>query len=231
MLMKSREATFEKLKERIIFCQKCSRLTSYISEVARVKVPKYSDWSYWGRPLPGFGDPDAKLLIIGLAPAAHGGNRTGRMFTGNSSGDWLIKVLYETGFSNQAISISRDDGLKLTSAYITATVRCAPPGNKPTIKEIENCSQYLLEEIQLLKEVEVVLALGRISFDTYIKYMCPRNYKPKPHFQHGMFYSLKGMPTVAASYHPSRQNTQTGKLTWDMWLHVFKEIRCLLERR
>lgn len=219
----------ERLNQRIIFCRRCKRLIDYISKVSNAKVRRYMGCSYWGKPIPGFGDSDARLLIIGLAPAAHGGNRTGRMFTGNSSGDWLIKALYETGFSNQQSSVSRDDGLELTSAYITASVRCAPPRNRPNREEIENCSEYLLEEIRLLERVEVVLTLGRIAFDTYLKYAYPRDHESKPPFRHGKIYVLKDMPMLAVSYHPSRQNTQTGRLTWEMWLGVFKIIKEILE--
>lgn len=220
---------WKRLETRVTSCKKCPRLINHISKVSKEKVRRYKDWSYWGKPLPGFGDHKAKLLIIGLAPAAHGGNRTGRMFTGDSSGDWLVKALYDTGFSNQPTSTSRDDGLELISTYITAVVRCAPPGNKPTAQEIENCSEYLLEELELLNEVEAVLTLGGIAFNTYIKYVYPRNAKPKPRFQHGGLYRLEGTPTLVASYHPSRQNTQTGRLTWEMWLGVFEKVKRVLE--
>jgi len=223
-----KQTVLEALRRRVISCRKCPRLINYISRVSKDKVPRYRDWCYWGRPLPGFGDPEARLLIIGLAPAAHGGNRTGRMFTGDSSGDWLIRALYETGFSNQPRSVSRDDGLKLVSAYITAVVRCAPPRNKPLTEEIRNCSEYLLEEIRLLDKVEMVLTLGRMAFDTYMRHVYPRNSKQKPHFQHGEFYRLKSMPSLVTSYHPSRQNTQTGRLTWEMWLDIFEKIKQML---
>jgi len=222
------QTAFEVLRKRIISCRKCPRLINYISTVAINKVRRYKDWHYWGQPIPGFGDPEARLLIIGLAPAAHGGNRTGRMFTGDSSGDWLIRALYETGFSNQPESVSRDDGLKLTSVYITAAVRCAPPRNKPLAEEIRNCSEFLLEELRLLDKVEIVLTLGRIAFDTYMKYVYPRNSDVKPRFQHGGIYKFKGMPFLVTSYHPSKQNTQTGRLTWEMWIDVFKKIKQML---
>lgn len=218
-----------KLEKRIISCTKCPRLIKYISRVSEEKVRRYKDWSYWGNPLPGFGDVDARLVIIGLAPAAHGGNRTGRMFTGDSSGDWLIKALYDEGFSNQIESISRDDGLKLFSTFLTAAIRCAPPGNKPTSQELENCSEYLLEELQLLNKVRVVLVLGRIAFNTYLKYVYPKSEKPKPRFKHGNIYSLPGKPMLVVSYHPSRQNTQTGRLTWEMWINIFKKVKQILE--
>ncbi len=229
-LASAKKAALEALGKRVISCRRCSRLVGYISRVSRDKVRRYRDRCYWGRPLPGFGDPEARLLIIGLAPAAHGGNRTGRMFTGDSSGDWLIKALYETGFSNQPNSVSRDDGLNLKFAYITAAIRCAPPRNKPLAGEIRNCSEYLLEELRLLDKVEIVLTLGRVAFDTYRRYayMYPRNSEFKPRFQHGGFHKLKSMPTLVTSYHPSRQNTQTGKLSWEMWISIFKKTKEML---
>ena len=200
----------------------------YASKVSEEKVRRYRDWGYWGRPLPGFGDPEARLLIIGLAPAAHGGNRTGRMFTGDSSGDWLVRALHEVGLSNQPESASRDDGLKLKSVYITAAVRCAPPKNRPLAEEIRNCSEYLKEEVRLLDKVEVALTLGRIAFDTYMRYMFPKGGVPKPRFRHGGFHEFIGMPNLMTSYHPSRQNTQTMRLTWEMWAGVFERIKQVL---
>jgi len=211
------------LADQIISCERCPRLRSYCEEVAKQKKNVYKDWDYWGKPLPGFGDAQAKLLIIGLAPAAHGGNRTGRMFTGDSSGDWLIKALYEAGFASQPLSHSRDDGLKLHSAYITAVVRCATPNNKPTGQEIKNCSSYLTEELMLLKEVKLVLTLGRVAFDAYLKHRPDRS-SIKPVFKHGALYDLGKQPLIMASYHPSRQNTQTHKLTWDAWTSIFIKL-------
>jgi uracil-DNA glycosylase family 4 len=186
-------------------------------------VRRYHREHYWGKPLPGFGDVNARLLIVGLAPAAHGGTRTGRMFTGDSAGDWLIRVLYETSFANQPSSVSRDDGLTLRDAYLTASARCAPPGNRPTREEIANCSRYLLAEQQLMPNVRVVLALGRIAFDTCLRYLYP-TIKPPPRFSHGAWHELAGRPSLAASYHPSRQNTQTGRLRWEAWKTVFERI-------
>ncbi len=212
------------LNARIIGCKKCPRLAKYIAEVAKTRIRRYSDWEYWGKPLPGFGDPDAKLLIIGLAPAAHGGNRTGRMFTGDSSGDWLMRALSESGFANQPTSERRDDGLKLKSAYITAVVRCAPPENKPTKEEIANCSCYLAEELEILKNVKVVLALGVIAFKAYTAMHNINGLR----FRHNASYKLSDK-TLVASYHPSRQNTQTGKLTWNAWMAVFRKIRRIID--
>jgi uracil-DNA glycosylase family 4 len=214
------------LNEKIIGCRVCPRLVSYREQIARKKVRRFRNWDYWGRPLPGFGDPGAKLLIIGLAPAAHGGNRTGRMFTGDDSGNWLAKALNEIGFANKAYSITKEDGLKLDEAYITAVARCAPPDNKPTKEEIENCSFYLKEELQILKSIRVVLTLGKIAFDTYVKHL---RLSEKPMFKHGLLYNCKGFPILIASYHPSRQNTQTKKLTWEMWIEIFKKIKELIK--
>jgi len=219
------EADLEKLQEKVVSCRRCPRLIRHISAVARLKAPRYRDQEYWGKPLPSFGDPHAQLLIIGLAPAAHGGNRTGRMFTGDASGDWLIRALHETGFANQPQSVSVNDGLELRLAYITAIVRCAPPKNKPTKREISNCSEYLAEELKLLKDVRVVLTLGRIAFDNYLRNI-EMGKSRRPRFRHGSTYRLgEDAPFLAASYHPSRQNTQTGRLKWNMWLKVFENIR------
>lgn len=222
------EADLRRLQERVASCRRCPRLIRHISAVARLKARRYRDWRYWGKPLPSFGDPRAQLLIIGLAPAAHGGNRTGRMFTGDASGDWLIRALHETEFANQPHSVSREDGLRLTSAYITAAVRCAPPKNKPTRQEILNCSEYLVEELRLLRNVKVVLTLGRVAFDTYLR-VAKVEGKHRPEFRHAATYrASEGTPLLAVSYHPSKQNTQTGRLKWRMWLRVFETIREVL---
>lgn len=222
-------AELKLLNQRIVSCRLCPRLVEYRESVARNKVKRFSNWEYWGKPLPGFGDLKAKLLIIGLAPAAHGGNRTGRMFTCDSSGDWLVKALYETGFANQPTSVSKDDGLQLKSAYITASVRCAPPQNKPTKAEIDNCSNYLKEELTILKDVKVVLTLGKIALDAYLK--CVK-ISEKPRFTHSSIHKLReGLPTLIMSFHPSRQNTQTNRLTWNMWLGVFEKARKLINAR
>ncbi len=218
---------FESLKDKIIGCKRCSRLAKYISEISTKKVRRYKDWNYWGKPLSGFGDYNAKLLIIGLAPAAHGENRTGRMFTGDKSGDWLIKALWLTGFSNKSTSISRDDGLKLMNVYISAIIRCAPPKNKPLKEEIDRCSEYLLKEIKLLKDARIILTLGKIAFDTFIQHASEKDGRSRPKFSHGATYELKHSILIT-SYHPSKQNTQTGRLTWEMWIEIFEKIKEIL---
>lgn len=202
--------------------------------VARVKRRAFRDWDYWGKPVPGFGDPRAKLLIIGLAPAAHGGNRTGRVFTGDRSGDFLYRRLYETGFANQPNSAHRNDGLELRNAYVTATVRCAPPANKPLPKEVANCRAFLEAELELLKP-RAVLALGRIAFDGYLKLLQDRGLiasRSAYVFRHGTSYRLpEGLPRLFAAYHPSQQNTLTGKLTPPMYRSVLRRIHRFLERK
>jgi uracil-DNA glycosylase family 4 len=226
-------STLEALQAVIVGCERCPRLRRYCSAVARRKRRQFLNWEYWGRPLPGFGDPHAKLMIVGLAPAPHGGLRTGRMFCGDASGSWLARALYETGFSNQPTSTSRDDGLKLKEAYVTAVVRCAPPGNRPSKKEIEKCLPYLCRELELIREVEVVMVLGRIAFDGYLqalRMMGRPTSKPKPRFSHGAKHDLgEDLPKLLVSCHPSRQNTQTGRLRWDQWLEVFGTARRLVE--
>ena len=219
--------SLDELNRKIIDCRLCPRLTRYREYVARVKVKRYRDWSYWGRPLPGYGDPDARLLVIGLAPAAHGGNRTGRMFTGDSSGDWLVKALYENGFANQGYSISRDDGLMLHDCYVTAVVRCAPPGNRPNRDELNNCNFYLINEFMLLKNVRVVVTLGRVSLEWSLRALSKLyNTRLRLEFRHGALYRLPvGGLKLITSYHPSRQNTQTGRLKWGEWLNIFKMAR------
>jgi len=222
----TKKNNFKALNKKIIICKKCPRLVGYISNISSKKVRRFRDMDYWGKPLPGFGDQKARLLIVGLAPAAHGGNRTGRMFTGNSSGQWLFRALFETGLANKPDSLEKDDGLKLSSVYITAIVRCAPPQNKPLKAEIRNCSEYLLEEIRLLNRVDIILTLGRIAFDTIVRTFYGNN---KLIFEHGGFNEIDNMPSLVTSYHPSKQNTQTGRLTWEMWINTFKKIQELLE--
>ncbi len=213
----------QSLNFNIIKCKKCFRLASYIRKVADEKVKRFNNEKYWGRPLTGFGDFHARLLIIGLAPAAHGGNRTGRMFTGDSSGDWLVKALHENGFASQPTSLRADDGLRLIDAYVTAPVRCAPPKNKPTREEFENCFPYLIEEFSLLKEVKVIVCLGRIAFDACCKLLHIKGIN----FTHGKSFTHQYL-TIICSYHPSRQNTQTGRLTWKQWSMIFTKARKFL---
>ncbi len=207
---------------KIVECNRCTRLTKYLNQVGRTKVKRFINENYWAKPLPGFGDPAATLFIIGLAPAAHGGNRTGRIFTGDSSGDWLAKALFETGFANQQTSISKNDGYKLRNAYVTAVVKCAPPKNSPTSIEIMNCSQHLKTEIKLLEDhTKVIITLGKIAFDSYCKVSGLKGLT----FGHNLVYALQDNKKLISSYHPSRRNTNTGTLTWDMWIKVFRIAR------
>jgi len=214
------------LGDRIIHCRKCPRLVGYRQQVAREKPPRYRSWDYWSRPLPGFGDPVGKLLIVGLAPAAHGGNRTGRMFTGDRSGDWLISSLHRFGFASQPQSIQSEDGLALRNCFITATIRCAPPQNRPQKEEIENCRPYLAEEMVLLREIRVIVTLGQIAFQGFLK-MVFRGMRPSQQmkFGHGHEYRLPDGRILLVSYHPSQQNTQTGRLTRPMFDAIFQRVR------
>jgi len=226
--------TLKKVCQEVIACERCPRLRSYCRQIARTKRRAFRDWEYWGKPVPGFGDSAARMLIIGLAPAAHGGNRTGRVFTGDSSGDLLYRTLYETGFASQPHSVSRDDGMQLKDAYITATVRCAPPGNKPLPAESRNCREYLEREIALLKKLRVVVALGKIAFDSYLSILQSRELiasRAPYRFGHAATYRFPPpLPALIASYHPSRQNTQTGRLTAKMFYGVFREARNVLNQ-
>jgi uracil-DNA glycosylase family 4 len=218
----------EELNREVVACRACARLVAHREQVAREKRRAYLDWEYWGKPVPGFGDPAARVLLLGLAPGAHGSNRTGRMFTGDSSGVFLFRTLYETGFANQPTSKSRDDGLKLTDAYITATIRCAPPGNKPLPQEIRHCAPFLDRELAGLKNVRVIVALGRIAFNAYLHYLKRRGMLPSRKtcvFAHGAEYRVPGGRVLLASYHPSNQNTQTGKLTRRMFNEIFRKAR------
>ena len=216
--------SIEDLHRTVVACTRCPRLVAYREDVAAKKRRMYRDWGYWGRPLPGFGDPDARLLILGLAPAAHGGNRTGRMFTGDRSGDWVYGALHAAAFANQPTSDHKDDGLALRGAYVSAALRCAPPDNKPLPEELAACRPYLLRELALLRRLRVVLALGKIAFDTYLATFPPRGIaltKPRPRFAHAAAYTLPDGLTLLASYHPSQRNTQTGLLTAPMFHAVF----------
>ena len=220
------------LQEQVIACKKCPRLVHFRKKIAREKRRAYRDCSYWGKPVPSFGDPQARLLIIGLAPGAHGANRTGRMFTGDSSGNFLYSVLYEAGFASQPQSAGPGDDLELLDAYITAPVRCAPPDNRPTPAEFRNCQPYLERELELLKNVTVIVALGRLALASYLgilktagRIVATSAYP----FAHGVCHRLPdGLPVLLCSYHPSRQNTQTGRLTKSMFLNVFRSARKLL---
>ncbi|HEY2383264.1 MAG TPA: uracil-DNA glycosylase [Terriglobia bacterium] len=219
-------------QNEIIDCRRCPRLVAYREEVARTRVRRFQDWEYWGRPVPSFGRVNARLLIIGLAPAAHGGNRTGRVFTGDRSGDWLFRALFNFGFANQATSTDRNDGLKLIDSYITAAVHCAPPDNKPLPSEFQNCRPYLLDELQRLKQVRAVVTLGLIGFKSYFtarKELGWENPVPLPPFGHGLACKLADGVTLISSYHPSQQNTQTGKLTIAMFDDVFRRARTALD--
>lgn len=220
------------LNQKIVACKKCARLVKYREEVARVKRRAFRDWEYWGKPAPGFGDARAQLFILGLAPAAHGANRTGRVFTGDRSGDFLYAALHKAGFANQAASLHRDDGLKLKNAYIAAAVRCAPPANKPELSEILNCRPYLERELDILRP-RVVLALGKIAWDAYLEVLKQEGRivsRAKFVFAHGaQERPAKDGPVLVGVYHPSQQNTQTGKLTAEMYARVLRQIQQLLE--
>ena len=215
------------LDREIGACELCPRLREYDREVARVKRRAYLDWTYWGKPVPGFGDPQARVLLIGLAPGAHGSNRTGRMFTGDRSGDFLYRALHETGFASQAASTSREDGLELRDAYVTAAARCAPPDNKPLPEELVRCRPYLERELELLKQVRVVVALGSLALRTYLGILRDRGVIKSMAafpFGHERVY-CPGGPALLTSYHPSQQNTSTGKLTAAMLRRVFERAR------
>ncbi len=221
-------SSLEELNARIVACKRCKRLRAYCAEVARVRRRAYADCEYWGKPVPSFGDPRARVLALGLAPGAHGSNRTGRMFTGDGSGDFLFPVLHEAGFASQPRAESRSDGMKLTGLWISAVVRCAPPANKPAPEELRNCASFLDEEISLLKNLRVVVCLGKIAFDGFLAYaqrMGQITSRTGMNFAHGAEFTLPNGVMVIASYHPSLQNTNTGKLTKPMLLEIFKRAR------
>ncbi len=224
-----------KLQQQVVACRRCPRLVRYREAVAREKRRAYRDWEYWGKPLPSFGDPQARLLVLGLAPAAHGGNRTGRMFTGDRSGDFLYHALWRAGFANQPSSSHRGDGLKLQDCYITAAVRCCPPANKPLRQEFDNCRPYLHQELELLPNIRVVLALGKLAFDSYLTALKEKGIIPSRasyRFRHGAFYRLPHpAPALLATYHPSQQNTFTGRLTVKMLADIFRAVKRLLADR
>jgi uracil-DNA glycosylase family 4 len=221
-----------RIENDVAHCRICPRLVAHREGVAETKIKRFMDDGYWGRAVPSFGDRRARLLIVGLAPAAHGANRTGRMFTGDRSGDWMYRALHTYAFANQAESRSRDDGLVLDGAYITAIARCAPPANKPTREEIESCRGYLVRELAAMPRIRVVVALGRIAFDGFLAVWRESGRelsKPKPRFAHGADTRLAGGVTLLASYHPSQQNTFTGRLTVPMFHSVFKKARTLVD--
>jgi uracil-DNA glycosylase family 4 len=221
---------FVVLEHQIVSCRICPRLVAWREETALMKRKAYMGWEYWGKPVPGFGDPQARVLVVGLAPGAHGANRTGRMFTGDGSGDFLYRALYRANFANQPFSRSREDGLVVKDLFISAICRCAPPANKPAPEEINNCLPFLSTEIKLLPHLQGMVALGRVAFDNIVRlYRQQGNDIRRLDFAHGRIYDLgKGMPWLVASYHPSRQNTQTGRLTETMFEAVWLNVRELL---
>jgi uracil-DNA glycosylase family 4 len=219
------------LNNEITACTRCTRLVEYCQKIGQVKRRAYLDWNYWARPVPGFGDPNARLLILGLAPGAHGSNRTGRPFTGDGSGHFLYRILHKTGFASQPTALHKDDGQTLTDLYITAVVHCAPPDNKPTPQEISNCSAHVAREIALLHRVKVVVALGKIAFDAYLNHLKATGVlrsKAGLVFGHGELYKLPNGIKLLCSYHPSLQNTNTGRLTEPMMTEIFRRARKLI---
>jgi uracil-DNA glycosylase len=215
-------SSLDELERSVIECRRCPRLVAWREEVARVKRASFADESYWGRPLPGFGDPSARVVVLGLAPAAHGGNRTGRIFTGDRSGDWLFAGLWRAGFANQPTSVSRDDGLSLSDCWVTAAVRCAPPANRPSPSERDNCLPWLVDELALLEHARVIVCLGGFAWDCATRVLdAPR---PRAKFAHGAELALPGM-TLLGCYHVSQQNTFTGRLTEPMLDAVFARAR------
>jgi uracil-DNA glycosylase len=221
------------LHEEVVACRKCPRLVDHCETIGRDKRRAYVDWEYWAKPVPGFGDPNARLLILGLAPGAHGSNRTGRPFTGDKSGEFMYPVLHRTGFASQATALHREDGLRLMDAYITAAVRCAPPENKPTPEEIAACAPFLTREIGALKNLKVVVALGKIGFEAYLNFAKRQGLissKKEYVFGHGAQYKMPNGVVLIASYHPSNQNTATGKLTEKMFREVFEKAKKLIGR-
>jgi len=231
----ARPVELSRVHRRIVGCAQCPRLRAHCQRVAREKRAAFRHETYWGKPVPGFGDPRARLLVVGLAPAAHGANRTGRVFTGDGvggSGDFLVGAMHAEGFASQPTSRRPDDGLRLHDAFIAAAVRCAPPQNKPTPQEIATCRAHLSAELDALPRVRVIVALGRIAFDACWRLALERGVppKPKPRFGHGLAHQVRGFPTVVTSYHPSRQNTNTGKLTPTMMRSVFRSARRWLDR-
>jgi len=214
----------EELQERVTRCRRCPRLVEWRERVAREKRAAFADEDYWGRPVPGFGDPGARVYVLGLAPAAHGGNRTGRVFTGDRSGDWLFASMYRVGLANQPTSVARDDGLVLSGVFVTAAVRCAPPANKPTPEERDRCLPYLQEELALVRSTRVIVVLGQFAYDVVARLL---GIRPRPRFGHGVEAAAPHDVTVLCSFHPSQQNTFTGKLTAAMTDAVFARAAAL----
>ena len=222
------------LNAEVVACTLCPRLVDYRESIAQTKRRAYRDWDYWGKPVPGFGDPNARVLILGLAPGAHGSNRTGRPFTGDSSGNFMYPVLHETGFANQPTATDLKDGLTLQDAYITAAARCAPPDNKPLPQELSSCAPFLDRELDGLKNLKVVVALGKIGFDAYLNYLKRRgaiSTKAPYVFAHAAHYRMPSGKILLASYHPSNQNTNTGKLNRQMFVEIFREAKRLADER
>jgi uracil-DNA glycosylase len=226
--------TIHSIGKAVSGCRRCPRLVAWREEVARTKVARFSSCDYWGKPVPGFGDPDPRLLVVGLAPAAHGGNRTGRIFTGDRSGDWLYRALHKAGFANQPESLDRNDGLRLKDCYVAAAARCAPPANKLLPSELEACRPFLSAEMKLMPHLRVIIVLGRVAADTVFD-ICRDNgltsLKRRPAFGHGAEHQLNEHLTMIASYHPSQQNTFTGRLTEPMFDAVFRRTAAILKSR
>ena len=228
--MRSTSTALDQLNARIVACEKCPRLRAHAARMAETKRRAFAEWEYWGKPVPSFGDPEARVLALGLAPGAHGSNRTGRPFTGDGSGDFLYPILYEAGFASQAKAVSRDDGMKLTDLWVSSVGRCAPPDNKPTPEELRNCAPWLDEELSLLRRLRVVVCLGRIAFDGLLAHEQRRgtlHARSGFKFAHGAEFRLPSGLTAVASYHPSLQNTNTGRLTHAMLLKVFQRAAAL----
>ena len=226
--------TLDVLNQQIVACERCPRLRAWCAEVARTRRRAYRDETYWGRPVPSFGDPEARVLLLGLAPGAHGSNRTGRPFTGDGSGDFLYPVLYEAGFASQPVARSRDDGMRLRDLWVTSVGRCAPPDNKPTPAELANCATWLDQEIALHTRLRVVVCLGHIAWNGYLAHLRRKSYSVRAAgypFRHGVEYEMPDGVTLLGSYHPSLQNTNTGRLTREMFLDIFARARHIASRR
>ncbi len=219
--------SLDDLADRVIACRTCPRLVAWREEVAQTKRAAFADEDYWGKAVPGFGDPNARIVVVGLAPAAHGANRTGRMFTGDRSGDWLFGALHRAGLANQAASTHLDDGLELTDVWVTSPVKCAPPANSPTAAERQNCAPFLTEEFELLDSARVVVALGGVGTAAVARHF---DLRPRPKFGHGLEYAIPGLGTLLTCFHVSQLNTFTGRLTEDMLDQVFERARHLADR-